>query len=250
VDQSASRTATRSPVRAPPLVLRLLDGFQLTHRDGTDVALPATGERVLAFLALAEQPVRRCMVAGSLWPDSSETRSSGSLRSALWRISSSAGSAVEVSGTRLSLSSSITVDVHGLVEAARQVRVGRLRADPTSLVRRFEAELLPDWYDDWVVLTRERWRQIRLHALESLAEVLCRAGDCSTAAEAGLAAVRADPLRETAHRALIQTYLCEGNRSEALRQYRSYETIMRDELGLEPSATLATLVGMVAGERT
>jgi DNA-binding SARP family transcriptional activator len=187
------------------------------------------------------------MVAGSLWPDTSETRSSGSLRSALWRVGSTTGCAVEAAGSQLRLAPSVAVDVHDLVEAARRLRDGQLPADAASLIGRFEEELLPDWYDDWIVLSRERWRQIRLHALESLADTLRRAGDCFTAAEAGLAAVRADPLRETAHRTLIETYLTEGNRPEALRQYRTYEAIMHDELGLEPSSALAALVGAVVG---
>ncbi len=185
------------------------------------------------------------MVAGSLWPDTSETRSNGSLRSALWRVSSTTGGAVDATGSHVSLAPSVVVDIHGLVDAAHGLKDGRLPADAASLIVRFEEELLPDWYDDWIVLNRERWRQIRLHALESLAGILRRAGDCSSAAEAGLAAVRADPLRETAHRTLIETYLAEGNRPEALRQYHTYETIMHDELGLEPSSALAALVGVV-----
>ena len=37
-------------------------------------------------------------------------------------------------------------------------------------------ELLPDWYDDWVLLERERFRQLRLHALDALCDDLTRAG--------------------------------------------------------------------------
>jgi DNA-binding SARP family transcriptional activator len=229
------------------LSLQLLDGFQLAHRGGSAIRLPATCERVLAFLALHEHPVRRCVIAGSLWPDTSESRSSGSLRSALWRMSSAAESAIDAVGSQLSVAPLVAVDVQDLIEAARRLRSGRLPADAASLIVRFEGELLADWYDDWIVLNRERWRQIRLHALESLADMLRRSGDCSTAAEAGLAAVRVDPLRETAHRTLIETYLTEGNRSEALRQYRVYEAIMHDELGLEPSSLLSALVGTVVG---
>lgn len=238
------RAAPRSSGCAQELYLQVLDGFQLAYPDGPAIPLPSTGERVLAFLALHEHPVRRCMVAGSLWPDTSETRSSGSLRSALWRVGSMAGPAVDAQGALLCLAPTVKVDLHELVGAAHDLRDGRPPPGSASLITRFEEELLPDWYDDWIVLHRERWRQIRLHALESLAELLRRAGDCSTAAEAGLAAVRADPLRETAHGVLIETFLTEGNRPEALRQYRTYETILHDELGLTPSDRLAAMVGV------
>lgn len=184
------------------------------------------------------------MVAGSLWPDSSETRSSGSLRSALWRISESARCAIDAPGPNLRLACEVAVDVDQLVDIAHDLGHGVMPRDAVSLIERFEHDLLPDWYDEWIILHRERWRQIRLHALESLADVLREAGDWATATEAGLAALRADPLRETAHRVLIQTSLSEGNRPEALRQYHVYEMTMRDELGLPPSPEIAALAGV------
>jgi DNA-binding SARP family transcriptional activator len=150
---------------------------------------------------------------------------------------------VESTGTLLTLAPTVGVDVRQLVISARHLRSGQLPANPAALISRLQAELLPDWHDDWIVLHREHWRQIRLHALETLAAMLCEAGDLSASVEAGLAAVRADPLRETAHRTLIETYLAEGNRPEALRQYHTYEALMRDELGLRPSPALSGLVG-------
>ena len=105
------------------------------------------------------------------------------------------------------------------------------------------AELLPDWYDEWVLIERERYRQVGLHALESL----CRAADRETpfgrALETGLAAVAGEPLRESAHRALIKAHLAEGNVSEAIRQYRVYRELLRDQLSLDPSPAMEALVG-------
>jgi DNA-binding SARP family transcriptional activator len=161
----------------------------------------------------------------------------------LWRVSCAARGAIETTGSLLKLAPSVAFDVHDLVAVARRLKDGELPANPASVIARLEEELLPDWHDDWIVVHREHWRQIRLHALETLAGMLRRTGDCSTAAEAGLAAVRADPLRETAHAALIEIYLSEGNRPEALRQYNTYKAIMHDELGLQPSSLLTALIG-------
>src|SRR6266571_3495035 len=50
-------------------------------------------------------------------------------------------------------------------------------------------DLLPYWYEDWVLVERERFRQLRLHALEALCEQLTALGRFDHAVEAGIAAV-------------------------------------------------------------
>jgi hypothetical protein len=67
------------------------------------------------------------------------------------------------------------------------------------------ADLLPGWYDDWVLSEAEDWRQLRLHALEALADRLTATGRWGEAADAAGAAVRAEPLRESANAALIRS---------------------------------------------
>ena len=109
-----------------------------------------------------------------------------------------------------------------------------LGPDPTAW---FVDDLLSDWNEDWVLIERERFRQARLHALEALCDRYSEAGLMMPTIQAGLAAVTADPFRESAHRALIsRAHLREGNRSEALRQYSSYRRMLDEELGIEPAA--------------
>jgi len=62
------------------------------------------------------------------------------------------------------------------------------------------------------------------------------------AAAAARAAVRGEPLRETSHAALIRVFLAEGNVSEAVREFTSYQALLRDELGLEPTRRLCRLI--------
>ena len=83
-------------------------------------------------------------------------------------------------------------------------------------------------------LDRERFRQIRLHLLETLCEELLEAGRYAQAIEAGYAAVCGEPLRESAYRALIRAHLAEGNTSEAIRQYERFRELLKRELDLEP----------------
>jgi len=103
-------------------------------------------------------------------------------------------------------------------------------------------ELLPDWYDDWVLQERERLRQLRLLALEAAGERLLETGRRSEASIVALAAVCADPLRETAYRLLIRSHLAAGNLAEAVRQFGIFRARLWRELGLEPSAEIVELV--------
>jgi DNA-binding SARP family transcriptional activator len=107
---------------------------------------------------------------------------------------------------------------------------------------RHSGDLLPDWYDDWVVIERERFRQDRLHALEALCGQLTEAHRFGEAIAAGAAAVAAEPLRESAHRALVAAHLAEGNRGEALRQYQVFRRLIRSNLHIEPTERMRSLI--------
>src|SRR5947209_6788802 len=64
--------------------LILLDEFRLECGD-VFVRTPRSVQRLVAYLGLfPRQP--RALVAGTLWPDVSEERAAGSLRSAVWRL--------------------------------------------------------------------------------------------------------------------------------------------------------------------
>jgi DNA-binding SARP family transcriptional activator len=78
-----------------------------------------------------------------------------------------------------------------------------------------------------------------------LCEDLASADHYAAAVEAGLACVSAEPLRESAHRALVKVYLAEGNPGEAIRQYKLYRKLVHEELGLEPSDELNRLVAFL-----
>jgi DNA-binding SARP family transcriptional activator len=221
-------------------------GFHLVEGEA-QVALAEGSQRLLAFLAIRDRPVKRLLLAGTLWPDATEGRAYASLRSALSRLHGTVRDAVEVNPSDLRLSSSVQVDLreaqllaHRLLEATDQP------LDPADLsgaaIAALSEELLPDWYDDWVLLEAEDWRQLRLHALEALAELLTAAGRYGDAAQAALTAARVDPLRESPHAALIKVHLAEQNRSEALREFKRYHDLLRAELDIGPSPQLRQLL--------
>ncbi|WP_329447112.1 AfsR/SARP family transcriptional regulator [Streptomyces canus] len=221
-------------VTSPPR-LRLLGQFRLEY-DAKPVELSGNGQRLLAFVGLHRR-VSRTVLAGTLWPEVTEDHARGSLRTTLWKLPRCDQALIRCSGDSLSSGTALRVDVHALIETAFDVVQGCARPFdarlPPGLIG--TEELLPGWDEEWVLLERERLRQLRLHALDSLAETLAREGKSALALEAAWASVRSEPLRESAHRAAVAAHLAEGNLIEAVRQYHSFRQLLREELGVEPS---------------
>jgi DNA-binding SARP family transcriptional activator len=227
----------------PSVRVAVLNGFQLTS-GGHPVPLVVSVQRLVAFLALQEHAVPRAYVAGTLWIDSSDKRAAGSLRSALWRLNACAMDVVDAAGSDLQLAPGVAVDLRESQNLAADL-TGSRRDCPDPLLHGltlFTGELLPGWYDDWVLLERERHRQTSLCTLERLCECLTAHHRFAEAVVVGLATVNAEPLRESAHRALIKAHLAHGNASEAVRQYRLCCRLLRLELQLGPSDHLKELM--------
>lgn len=227
-----------------PAALRLLGGFQLIV-DGAQVRLPVDAQRVLGYLALVPpgQPAQaRPRVAECLWLDASKRRSMASLRTALWRIRQVGDDIVHASRGTVWLDERVEVDVRR-----------RLHADPDHPtpcgedIDILRGDLLPGWQDDWLLLERERIRQLQLRALEAISRRLCKLGRYAEAADAAYAAIAGEPLRESAHAVLIDVFLAEGDVAQARRQLRCYADMLWTELAVRPSAAL---VERVAADRS
>jgi DNA-binding SARP family transcriptional activator len=240
-----------STSRGPPLTcdglqLSVLGTFQFWVANEALPTLAGGSQRLLAFLALRDRAVTRVAAAGTLWPDATQSHAFSSLRSALSRLDEVTRDAVVATPLDLSFAEDVAVDfraaqaiAHRLVDRNAVPHDFDLSA---AAVTALSTELLPDWYDDWVVIENEDWRQLRLHALEALAARLTENGRLGEAVHAALAAVNTDPLRESAQATLIRVYLAEGNQSEALRVYENYRVLLQTQLGIEPTPAIQDLV--------
>jgi DNA-binding SARP family transcriptional activator len=230
--------------------LHLLGEFAL-ELDGRPHPVPATARRLLALLAVVHRGrrVSRTALAEAMRPDSDPARATSTLRSVLWRLPRDRGRA-------LVLGDAMEVWVHpdlwvDLWEAETQAQLlcGSVAPPVEDLpdLSLLTHDLLPTWHDSWLAVEQESFRQRRLHALERGADLLCRAGRYHDALSAGLGAVRSEPLRESAHRRVIQVHLAEDNHAEALRQYDGYRRLLADELGLAPSDRMRQMVAPFLG---
>jgi DNA-binding SARP family transcriptional activator len=233
----------------PDLSLCLAGEFQLIV-GGQSVAVPTGLQQLLALLAVTGHPVRRSRVAAQLWPDTAEGRGLGNLRSVLWRLRRVPWPIIRTVDDRIALGSDVRVDIIDLGDLAARLLSDDARVTPDGISRLIEAwEILPDWDNEWLEVERERYRQLRLRALERVCELMIERGDARYAVEACLAAVQAEPYRESAQRALVQMHLSEGNNAAALRTYIGFRDLVIRELGIEPSPLMADLVAGIGQGR-
>src|SRR5690349_21716152 len=216
---------TEGQAMVPGCSLRLFGGWRL-HLDGVPATVTTRERRVLSLLALQGERSRHD-VARTLWPDSDECRAYGNLRAAVWRIQRIRWGILEEDQGNLRLAVKVRVDVHDLRAAAHRLAATGCET-PTDghdeLLRLLGGDdLLPAWDDGWVAEERALLHQMRLRALEELTLRLLRDAHVDWALRAAMRAVTIDPLRESAHRALIAVHLADGNHAEAVRVYRDFQ---------------------------
>ena len=148
--------------------LRLTGAFALRCVD-EPIPLPINSQRLIAYLALSDGPTQRSHVAGTFWPDVGQDRAMANLRSVIWRVRGSGHELIAADDGQLSLQRNVIVDARELRRTAYAILEsgdGRRSHWLDALVR--SDEILPDWSDEWVLVDRERYHQLRLHALERL----------------------------------------------------------------------------------
>lgn len=197
--------------------------------------LSGASRRVLAYLAVKGPRATRALVCGHLWPNTPEDQARANLRRGLWRAPPGW---VQSVGPDLVLVADTDLD-DAMLAAGAALEGEVLAAKQLALLTN---DLLPGWYEDWLLADQDRFHLHRVQALEQACRSATAAGAHWVATSAGLAAVWAEPLRESAVAALIEAHLAEGNRFEAVRRFRTYQTMLWRELDTEPGAGVTSLV--------
>ncbi|HEY1530315.1 MAG TPA: BTAD domain-containing putative transcriptional regulator [Galbitalea sp.] len=250
-EKAGSPDVEPEPEPEPTRIEIFLLGTFVLKVGGTEIGpLPLGTQRLLAFLALHDRAMTRSAMAGTMWPDTSEERAGISLRSALSRLDRTTHEAILSASAGLSLADSVDVDfrdaqalAHRLLTTSTPQREPDLGDTATATL---SSELLPDWYDDWVLPEAADWRQLRVGALEAQSEALITAGRLADSANAARAAMKVDPLRESATACLVRAHLAKGNQSEALRAVDIYSELLWNSLGLKPTEKLTGLVAAIS----
>ncbi|ANY09199.1 AfsR/SARP family transcriptional regulator [Pseudonocardia sp. HH130630-07] len=238
IQHAAAETA---PV---PIAVRVLGAFGL-RVDGHAIPLPVDSRRLVAYLAVHPRPQPTAALAADLWPGVAPAPAARLLDEAVAGVDVPGLLAADDRG-RLHLADEVVVDlaeamllVRGLTSAETMRTVREIGSPGTELL---EAEVLPSWTAPWIAVERERFRQLRLSALEGLSGLLTAADRHADAVTVARRAVATAPSRERSRRALVEALLAGGQVAEALAEYDEFQRLLRNSVGATPDSELDRLL--------
>ena len=211
------------------------------------------GPLVLALLALnRERPVPRDELIGALWPERPPADPDEALSALLSKVRHAVGRDV-LAGRReltLALPEGAEIDVEQARAVAERARAAIAGGDSAAALEAASTAVeiigrgfLPGHDAPWVQERRVELEDLRLRALESLAQAgLALGGAHADAAERAAAElVREAPLREAGHRLLMEALAARGEVAEALAAYERLRVVLRDEIGTAPGEAARAL---------
>jgi DNA-binding SARP family transcriptional activator/tetratricopeptide (TPR) repeat protein len=130
----------------------------------------------------------------------------------------------------------------GLQTAARARSAAERIARLTEAGELYQGELLPGYFEDWIVPQRQRLADLCLRALVQLASDHEEEGDIHGAIQWTRRAMALDALGEETHDKLIRLLAAAGEITAALQQYRFLEQRLAADLGAAPDPVLRDFV--------
>ncbi|MFP5310525.1 MAG: BTAD domain-containing putative transcriptional regulator [Actinomycetes bacterium] len=225
------------------LHLRLL-GPRLAIRDGHEVSLRGDKAWVLlARLLLTDAPVPRSRVIADLFPDASDP--AGALRWNLSHLRRALGVEIDGDPLRLALPADATVDV-ALLRAGDAAAALSLDGLDDDLLTGVELTTSPA-AATWLEAARRHTRRLVLDVRREATLDRLGRGDHAGAIRIAEAAAAAAPLDEDVWALLVRCLHLAGRTDDAADVARSATALLRDHLGIDPSARFADARRAVPG---
>lgn len=224
--------------------LDLLQSWRL-RRNGGILHVAPRQQRLIAALAL-RGPHLRSYLIGLLWPELTDSRALENLRVSLHMVCRELPGLLVNDGPMLSLSDQVDVDLYRISTEIRQLDMAAIKESGSVVLHSLRnAELLPGWYEDWVLFEQSRLQQDRLRAFTKIARESFSQRHYDVAAEAAEAALELEPLYESAVRLLIQAEALQGNTASAVRAFDKFQRKLLVDMGLRPSDDALKLIASI-----
>jgi predicted ATPase/DNA-binding SARP family transcriptional activator/Tfp pilus assembly protein PilF len=218
------------------LEVRLLGLFEVKYKK-KQISIPSRpAQSLFAYLILsAGTSHRREKLAGLFWPDSLDETARGNLRHALWQMRKSLPSSAEY---LLADDISITFDASAeyWLDAAELERLSNNASsnELIAILSEYRGELLPGFYDEWVVLEREHLNSVFEKRMARLMSMLQNEHRWPDILDWGERWIKLGQKPEPAYRALMTAHAAKGDMSKVAATYERCVKSLR-KLGIEPS---------------
>jgi DNA-binding SARP family transcriptional activator len=203
---------------------------------------------LLCYLAVNEWPSSREVLAAMFWPECDGKRARAGLRQALASLNETP--LVEWLETDRDLISlrrddRLWIDVSHFNELLAAAPTQETLSEAVALYRdnfmmgftlRDSAE-----FDNWQSLQTQVFQQKLIGALEQLVALQIAAQETEKAIQSVRRWLMIDVLHEPAQRQFMRLCAATGQRAAAIRQFETYSELLREELGIVPSAEMVRL---------
>lgn len=237
--------------------LHLFGNLRATSKSGS-AGVPASLQPILVYLCLCDdRTADRRALLDTLLPDEQPDLARRRLNTWVWRLRKlltplHGDEPMASNGVSLGWATSVRCTDAEAIQAIDQTHFRVLStADHDKLTELEAAATLPfgtladGCRDEWVTVQRESLRLRGLRALGTLVTERRRRNDLERASALCSLLVERDPLREDAHRQLMELQALQGRTGEALRQYRRCTETLQRELGVDPLPATTELAASI-----
>ncbi|HXE97038.1 MAG TPA: BTAD domain-containing putative transcriptional regulator [Dongiaceae bacterium] len=214
-------------------------------------------ELLKAIIALGGYDVRSERIADLLWPDTEGDAGLGNFKITLHRLRQLLGeNSIVLKDGKLSLSNRrVWLDVWAFERIVLRATAEWCKKTNHELTQKFTEQAMAlyggqfikeDHEKEWLYRQREKLSRTFIAAVAFFGERCVLAGNFEKAITAYQKGVEMEPLAEVLYEGLIKTCFAAGYRANAIQAYRRYETALRENLGIQPSRSLAELLESAA----
>ncbi len=221
-----------------------IDQQPITHFRSANI------QGLLVYLALQnDKPIPRELLAALFWPEESETNARNNLRQTLFRLRKLLNDLDEPTQPFLLVTrqtvqfnpdSDFALDVQQFLQAVDG-------GDLATAVTHYHGDLLPGFtcdsleFESWLRQERETLHTLALETMLEAGRDYLRNGRYPQAQTIARQQLSLEPWREQAHRQLMQALALAGDRANALNQFKLCQTVLWEEVRVEPSPETVTL---------